>query len=133
VRAGLVGADGIFFPDPRLATPGIHFAKVLDGLGIRSQVAQRLKTFPNGATAMRALAQARDARPIGCTQTTEILDTPGVALVGPLPKEFELATVYTAGVCTRAALPDQARRLAALLSGEAARAIRNRIGFEPMA
>ena len=58
---------------------------------------------------MRALAQSRAARPIGCTQVTEILSTPGVTLVGPLPKEFELATVYTAGVCTKAALPAEAR------------------------
>ena len=60
---------------------------------------------------------------------TEILSTPGAQLVAPLPKEFELATVYTAGVCTRAALPDQARALAALLAGDAARAARLLAGF----
>jgi molybdate transport system substrate-binding protein len=82
---------------------------------------------------MQALACATDAHPIGCTQATEILNTPGVTLVGPLPKQFELATVYTAGVCTRAALPDQARQLAALLAGDAARAFREQAGFVPIA
>ena len=81
---------------------------------------------------MRAMAAARARRPIGCTQVTEILNTPGVTLVAPLPKEFELATVYTAGVCTRAALPDQARRLAALLAGGGVREVRERMGFEPI-
>ena len=123
----------IYFPDPKLATAGIHFAKVLDALGIAGEVAARLRPFPNGAAAMQALARAPDARAIGCTQVTEILNTPGVTLVGPLPKQFELATVYTAGVCTRAALPDQAKRLAALLGGDAARAIRAQAGFEPIA
>jgi molybdate transport system substrate-binding protein len=52
--------------------------------------------------------------------------------VGPLPRQFELATVYTAGVCTRAALPDQARQLAVLLAGDAARSIRAQAGFEPI-
>jgi molybdate transport system substrate-binding protein len=79
---------------------------------------------------MRALAQTGGAHPIGVTQITEILNTPGVALVGPLPSEFELATTYTAAVCTRAAAPDAARRLVALLAGAGSRAIRVGAGFE---
>ena len=131
LRSALLAADAIYFPDSRLATAGIHFAKVLDALGIAGEVAAHLKPFPNGAAAMQALAHAPDARAIGCTQVTEILNTPGVTLVGPLPKEFELATTYTAGVCTRAALHRQADQLAALLGGEGTRAIRQQLGFEP--
>ena len=133
LRATLLAADAIYFPDPKLATAGIHFAKVLDALGIAGVVAARLRPHPNGAAAMQALARAPENRPIGCTQVTEILNTPGVTLAGPLPKQFELATVYTAGVCTRAALPDQAKRLAALLESDAARGIREQAGFEPIA
>jgi molybdate transport system substrate-binding protein len=133
LRSALLAADSIYFPDPKLATAGIHFAKVLDALGIANAVAARLRPLPNGATAMRELAAAKGGRPIGCTQVTEILNTPGVTLLGALPKEFELATVYTSGVCTRAALPDQARQLAALLGGEAARKTRDEVGFEPIA
>ncbi len=133
LRSAMLAADGIYFPDPKLATAGIHFAKVLDALGIAEEVATRLRPFANGAAAMQALARAPDAHAIGCTQITEILNTPGVTLVGPLPREFELATIYTAGVCTRASLPAQAERLAALLGGDAAHAIRAQAGFEPIA
>jgi molybdate transport system substrate-binding protein len=126
LRKALLAADGIFVPDMRLSTAGIHFARVLDTLGIRAQVERSLREFPNGATAMHALATAQ-GRPIGCTQVTEILNTPGVTLVGPLPKELELATVYTAGVCTRANAADLARRFAALLAG--ALEERRRFGF----
>ena len=86
----MLAADVIYFPDPKQATAGIHFAKVLERLGIAHDVAARLQPHPNGATAMRELSQSRDARPIVCTQVTEILATPGVTLVGPLPKGFEL-------------------------------------------
>ena len=133
LRSALLAADAIYFPDPKLATAGIHFAKVLDALGIVGEVAARLEPFPNGAAAMQALARAPDARAIGCTQVTEILNTPGATLVGPLPKEFELATVYTAGVCTRAALPGQSKLLATMLGGAAAREVREKAGFEPIA
>lgn len=127
--AALRAADRIYFPDPKLATAGIHFAKVLERLGIADEVAPRLRTYPNGQTAMAALAASEGGRPIGCTQITEILNTKGVALVGDLPAEFALATVYTLGVCTRARSPDLARRFAELLSGESSRDLRRELGF----
>jgi molybdate transport system substrate-binding protein len=132
LREALLAADAIYFPDPKQATAGVHFAGVIDRLGIASAVATRLHPHPNGATAMRALADAPSRRPIGCTQATEILGTPGVMLIGPLPREHELATVYTAAVGTRAARPTEARRLAGLLAGEAARSLRDRLGFEAL-
>lgn len=130
LRSALLAAEGIYFPDPKKATAGIHFARVLDSLGIRSEVEPRLKTYPNGATAMRELAQAKGARLVGCTQVTEINNTPGVVLVGLLPPEFELATVYSVGLCTGAASPEAARRFISLLAGDASRALRVKAGFE---
>ncbi len=129
LRAALRRADGIYFPDPKLATAGIHFAKVLERLGIADEIAPRLRIFPNGQSAMAALAADAGGRPIGCTQVTEILNTEGVTLVGDLPAEFALATVYTLGICTRAQSPDLARRFAALLAGEASRDLRRQLGF----
>src|SRR5262245_44701233 len=82
LRATLLAAGEIYLPDPKQATAGIHFAGVLDRLGVAAEVAPRLRIFPNGVTAMHALAAATSPNPIGCTQVTEILATPGVALVG---------------------------------------------------
>jgi molybdate transport system substrate-binding protein len=129
LRAALLAADAVYFPDPQLATAGIHFARVMERLGISEQLAPRLKPFPNGASAMRELAASESARPIGCTQVTEIINTPGVQLVAPLPSGYELETVYTAAVTSRAALPNEARVLAQLLANPSARAARDRSGF----
>jgi molybdate transport system substrate-binding protein len=129
LRNALRAADGIYFPDPKLATAGIHFAKVIEALGLGEEIKSRLRTFPNGATAMRGLAAVKGGRPIGCTQVTEILNTPGVTLVGPLPKEFELVTVYTIGICAMAQEPELAQKFAALMTGIAARELRERLGF----
>lgn len=130
LKSALAAADGIFFPDPKLATAGIHFAKVLSSLGVATEHNATLKTYPNGATAMRELGQSTLKRPIGCTQVTEILNTPSVRLVGLLPKEFELATVYTAAVAARAQHADAARQLAQILISDAAKPHRDRLGFE---
>jgi molybdate transport system substrate-binding protein len=130
LRTSLLASQGIYFPDPQRATAGIHFASVLARLGIANDLASQLRTFPNGATAMRALAQATEPWPIGCTQITEIKSTPGVALVGSLPAEFELATTYTVGLCVNASAPDAARQFIEMLTSEASRAVRTQAGFE---
>lgn len=126
----LRAADEVYFPDPQRATAGIHFERVLRELGLLEALGPRLRTFPNGATAMRALAAAGSAAPIGCTQVTEILYTPGVELVAPLPARFELATVYTAAVSARAADPALAGQFISLLAGAGSAALRERSGFE---
>jgi len=53
-----------------------------------------------------------------------------VVLAGLLLPEFELATVYTAGLCAGAANPEAARRFIALLAGEGSRGLRVKAGFE---
>ena len=130
LKAALLGAIGIYFPDPVTATAGIHFMKVLKALGIDIELADRLRPFPNGATAMREMSQCPQAGLIGCTQVTEILYTPGIKLVAPLSKEFELATVYTAAVCAGARLPEMALALIELLGSAETAALRHAAGFE---
>jgi molybdate transport system substrate-binding protein len=129
LREVLRSADAIFVPDIKASTAGQHVAKVLDQLGIAYEVASRLKIFPNGATAMRELASSTAARPIGCTQATEIIATDGIALSGALPPGCELVTMYTAGVTTRAAHPKEAATLIALLTGADHKGLRQRAGF----
>jgi molybdate transport system substrate-binding protein len=128
LRAALLAADAIHFPDPARATAGIHFAKVIDRLGLARALQARLRTHPNGATAMRALANA-GGNPIGCTQATEILATAGARLVGPLPRGFELETIYTAAVDARAADGKAAASFLRELTGEKARPRRAAAGF----
>ncbi|HET7650506.1 MAG TPA: substrate-binding domain-containing protein [Gammaproteobacteria bacterium] len=121
---------GVYIPDPVRSTAGIHFVSILEKLGIRGDVEPHLKPYPNGAMAMRGLAQSSDVPSIGCTQITEIKYTEGVTLVGPLPDEFGLATVYSVAVCGRTTQPDLARRLADLLTGKASESLRAAGGFE---
>jgi molybdate transport system substrate-binding protein len=129
LRKALLAADAIFVPDTRASTAGIHVAKVLQQLGIADEVAARLNIFPNGATAMRNLAASAAARPIGCTQSTEIISTPGVMLSGSLPQGCELSTVYTAAVATGAIDAGHAQDLIDLLTGIEQRDLRQRAGF----
>jgi len=131
LERSLRAATDIFLPDPQRATAGIHFQRVLEQLGLLPELAPRLRPHPNGATAMRAMAQSGAIAPIGCTQISEIMFAQGVTLVGPLPKEFELATVYSIGVWADARQPEVAQRFARLLSGSGSAMLRTGAGFEP--
>lgn len=130
LREALLAADAVYFPDALKSTAGIHFAGVLRALGIAGVLAGRLRDFPNGATAMREMAGCDAARPLGCTQVSEILYTEGVELVARLPSRFELATIYTAAVCTGAADAAQAERFVAMLAADDGRALRAAAGFD---
>ncbi len=134
LKALLSAASQIYFPDPVRSTAGIHFMKVLTTLGLAQSHSDRFATFPNGATAMRAMADAGDPRAVGVTQCSEILYTDGVQLIGALPGEFELATVYSAAMVQRsfgANDADHARVFLAALSTPDGEALRHELGFEP--
>jgi molybdate transport system substrate-binding protein len=123
-------AKGIYFPDPEKATAGIHVYNVLKALGLEKTKEKELHIFPNGATAMAAMADSPDSGLIGSTQVTEINITPGISLIGMLPKEFELATDYCLGICANAQNPQLASDFASLLISNEAAALRAKIGFE---
>jgi molybdate transport system substrate-binding protein len=129
LRAAFLAADAIFVPDIKASTAGIHVAKVLQQLGIGGEVEARLRIYPNGATAMRHLAASDAARPVGCTQSTEIISTEGVVLSGSLPPGCELSTMYTAAVTANAAAASQAQSLIDLLIGAGQREARTHAGF----
>ena len=129
LRGALLAAEAIFVPDIVSSTAGIHVARVLTAMGIFDRVRGRLKIFPNGAAAMRELAGSKAKRAIGCTQSTEIIVTPGLTLVGPLPPACALATVYSAAITARPSDAAVARSLIELLVGREHRAVRQRAGF----
>jgi molybdate transport system substrate-binding protein len=129
LREALLTSDAIFVPDTKVSTAGIHVAKVLQQLGIADEVATRLRIFPNGATAMRQLALSDALRPVGCTQSTEIISTEGVVLSGSLPPGCELSTMYTAAVTVRAVNAGPAQILIDLLTDPDQRELLIRAGF----
>lgn len=130
LRLLLGNASRIYFPDPERATAGIHFMKVLTSLALAESHRARFATFANGATALRAMAEAGDINAVGVTQCSEILYTEGVQLIGALPGEFELVTVYSAAITARASNVDSATQLLAALSTPTNEPLRVAAGFE---
>ncbi len=127
LRDLIASADALFCPDTEKSTAGIHVATVIDRLGLRKLV--RLAEFPNGQTAMAALARSDLPAPIGSTQMTEILNTPGVDFVGPLPSPYDLNTIYSAAIAQHTTVSEAARIFIQLLSDPDRADLRRSVGF----
>ncbi len=129
LKTAFRSAPALYFPDMEKSTAGIHFMKVLQQLGLDQELANRFKTFPNGATAMSEMSNNPDSNVMGGTQTTEINICPGVQLIGLLPKALELNTDYTLAICRNSQNPELTLKLANILIGQESLAIRQKIGY----
>ncbi len=130
LKATLAGASSIYCPDMKQSTAGLHVLSMLKQLGIWEEMKGRISEHPNGATAMRMMDSSNDENSLGCTQVTEILYTPTVRLVGLLPKEFELSTVYSIAVPKRSTEPEAAKAAIAKLCSTANLPVRTAAGFD---
>lgn len=130
LRASLLAAGRIVFPDPGVATAGKVIMAMLDKLAITDEVKSKLQFFPNGYAAMGWLGREGSPDAIGMTQDTEIIPNTTVTYVGPLPDEFQMKTVYTIGAAAKAAAPELARDFIARLSAASARPMLQAAGYE---
>ena len=75
---------------------GIYLKGLLERLGIADELKAKTKLLPSTNPAAHAVANGEAE--IGMTQISEILPYPGAELVGPLPAEIQLTTVFSLGV-----------------------------------
>ena len=109
LAATILNSSRIVCPDPAVATAGKIVMSLMEKLGLLADVRNRLQFFPNGYAAMNWLAHSDGSDEIGITQVTEILPNEGVAYSGPLPEQFQMKAVYSAGIASKAAEPDLAK------------------------
>jgi molybdate transport system substrate-binding protein len=125
----LLNAPSIGMADPATgATSGIYLAKLIDRLGIGDVVGPKVKYYPEGQTAMEAMARGEVS--VGLGQTSEIKPVHGVALVGPIPQDLQLVTTYAAGISAKSEHPDAAKKLAAWLTAPTVQTSLKANGFD---
>ena len=107
-KQAILGAKSIVYVDPAQgATSGIHFAGVLQRLGIADAVKSKTILWPGGYAAEAVQKGQAD---LVVHQISEILPVKGVTLVGPLPGDLQKITIYAAGLASRARRRTRRRR-----------------------
>ena len=114
LKQTLLTVKSFVYIDPaRGGTSGIHFASVLQRLGIADAVKDKAVLWPGGFAAEAVLKGQAE---LVVTQISEILPVKGVTLVGPLPKDLQKITTYSAGLAVKSAAPDPARTFIAYMA-----------------
>jgi molybdate transport system substrate-binding protein len=128
LKAALLGAKRIAFSDPaRGATAGIHFTKVIETLGVKDEVLRKATLAKDGVDTMRLVLEEK--YDLGVTQVSEIMQANRNAVLGPFPKEFELATSYS--LWHRNNISQAAKSFVAILMSPATRAKFAENGIRP--
>ena len=119
-KQAVLAAKSITYVDPAQgATSGIHLAGVLQRLGIADAVKGKTTLVPGGYPAELV---AKGEVEMVIHQISEILPVKGVTLVGPLPRDLQKLTVYSAGMAAKSAQPELARAFMEFVTGPAAKA-----------
>jgi molybdate transport system substrate-binding protein len=102
--------------------------QLIDRLGITDAIKSKVTT-PDSDIVSELVAKGE--LELGVMVITQILTTPGVELVGPLPPEIQFYTTFTAGVSANSKAPDAARDLIKFLPGPIALPVVKSQGMEP--
>ncbi len=134
-KRALLAAKSIAYADPASGSPsGNHLMKVLDRLGLTSEVAQRARVIgagTGGSVVVVCEAVANGDAEIGIQQIAEILPVDGVELAGPLPGELQQLTAFSAAVAAGAKDADAARRFMRFITSPSVAGVIRAKGMEP--
>lgn len=126
-RDALLAARAIATVDPASGgTSGIHLWRTFEAWGIAERLRPRAVLVPGGFSAAKVVSGEAE---IAVQQLSELVAVPGVTIVGMVPDEIQVWTVYAGAVSARAAQPDAALALWRHLSGPAGRALLSERGM----
>jgi molybdate transport system substrate-binding protein len=107
---------------------GVYLSGLIERLGIADAIRSKV-TRPDTDIVSELVANGEVE--LGMVVITQILTTPGVELVGPLPPEIQSYITFTAGVSTRSGVPGAAKDLIRFLTGPSAIQVMRSQGMEP--
>jgi molybdate transport system substrate-binding protein len=108
-----------------------HIQGVFRRLGIAAQVTPKTKLAAGGPNGRVSVLVSTGEAEIGLQQVSELLSNPEVEVIGMLPAELQLTTLYSAGVTTTAREGEAAKALIKALTVPHAALIFKARGLDP--
>lgn len=108
---------------------GVYLEKTFERWGILGEIRERIVVPPPGVPVATLVADGRAE--LGFQQLSELLNKPGVDVIGPLPPAVQYTTIFSGAVASACTRPDAARALLAFLASPAAEAAKRRYGMTP--
>ena len=107
---------------------GDYLIQLFARWGIADAIASRLVRAQPGIPVGSLIASGEVQ--LGFQQTSELTDVPGIDIVGPLPAEVQLVTVFSAAVCAVSGRKEAARGFLAFATSARTDAIKRAYGME---
>src|SRR6266566_4721294 len=109
-----------------------HIQGVFQRLGIAAEVTPKVKLAAGGPNGRVSVLVSSGEAEIGLQQVSELMSNPEVEVIGMLPAELQLITLYSAGVTTSARQAEAARALIKALTAPSAAPIYKAKGLDPV-
>ena len=128
-KRALLAAKAVAYTDPASGgASGAQMAKVLDRLGIASEVSAKAKLGRGIPVATFVVKGEAD---IAIQQMPELLHVKGAEIVGPLPGDLQTVTTFAAGIPAGSAHADIAKALVRFLQTPESAAVIKKHGLDP--
>jgi molybdate transport system substrate-binding protein len=107
---------------------GTALLALFERWGIMADVKEKLRQAPAGVPVAAMVARGDVA--LGFQQRSEMIDAPGINVIGDLPAEIAIETIFSGGVCTASTRADEARALLKAFAAPAHAGIKAKHGME---
>ena len=108
---------------------GTHLVRLFERWGIADALAPRIVQASPGIPVGTLVA--RGEVELGFQQLSELIHVSDIDVLGPLPPEIQMTTVFSAAVCTASKCPAATKVLLSFFASPEADAVKRRHGMEP--
>jgi molybdate transport system substrate-binding protein len=129
VKQVMLNSRAITHATPGATPSGTHMGKLVEQLGIADAMKGKIIHRPALEGGVQLVASGEAA--IGFYPKSEVVNTDGLSVVGPLPAAIQLTTIYGAAVTAASPASDAAAAFIKFMSDPAHRAAWAHAGFDP--
>lgn len=108
---------------------GVALAKLFERWGIADQIRDRIVTPPPGIPVGSLVAKGEVE--LGFQQLSELINLPGITVLGPMPQAVQIVTTFSGGVCASSDQADAVRAMLAFMASPDAAEPKRRQGMDP--
>jgi molybdate transport system substrate-binding protein len=108
---------------------GAHLARIFEALGIAEAMRPKLTYGPGGPNGLIGTFVQSGQVELGLQQIPELMAVAGIEVVGPLPRELQMETLFSIGLASNAKDPETGKSLVSFMAGAPVAAVLKQKGM----